>query len=211
MSKNIEDLDNASIMTVACYLVGGSTMKVLTQKIWNQAFKLAPSKFCWSSKEYSHYPDNEVMRRSLFGARTKKHLIGAYARSTLNDGWKLTDIGISYIKNLEEEYNLEKHGKKMKLSGIDKKIIDRFKKHKLSKSIMNDSFNIYSLAELLDTNANNIDVIRTRLSDMINFCSLANDSDCLEIIDNIKATNKFKDFFDKEKLVNQNKARYKSR
>ena len=210
MKENIEDLDNATIMTVACYLVGGATIKVSTEIIWDRAFKLAPSKFCWSFKEYSHYPDSEVMRKGLFGARTKKYLTGAYARNSVNDGWKLTEIGIAYIKELEEKYNLGKSGTKKKISNIDKKIIERFKKHKLAKHIMDEKFNIYALAELLDTNANRIDVIRTRLNDMINFCSLADDKTCLEIIDNIKATNKFDDFFDKEKLINQNKARHKS-
>ena len=210
IKKNPQKLDNASLMTVSCYLVGGDLAKVRTQDIWAKAFELFPSKFSWSMEEYYQYPDTEPMRIGLFLARSKGFIVGASARVSLKDGWKLTEIGITYAKDLLDEYDFSSAGKKLKISNVDKGLIDRFKKNNLVNEITTEDFNIYSLAELFDTSTTSKQAIRTKIFNMINACKVADDDECLEIIEKIKTSGKFDDFFDQGELIEQHKINNKT-
>ncbi len=209
-NTQIHELSEDLILLMVCNALGGKREFVKSQDIMAKAFKLVKDKFCWSDKKYSHFPDLEKMRKALFAARTKGYLVGAYDRKLLKDGWKLTKEGLDKIEEIGTEVKMvHGAGKASKLNNSEKNLIKRFIEHKNINLINDDSFNIYLLAEIMSIPANNIETIRQRLFEISNLCEINNNKKCLEIINSIKSTGKFKELFDKEKFLNQRKQRHK--
>jgi len=112
---NQKELSVKEIALFSLYLLGGWKKRIHTEDIALKCFKLAPTKFSWT--KYPRYPDLAPARFALEGA--KKESSGALVegesekkKNTTNiGGWRLTKVGVKWIKeNLERiELTLGKH------------------------------------------------------------------------------------------------------
>lgn len=209
---DISLLSNDLIMLLTSHSLGASKKFVKSQDIMAKAFRLVKEKFCWSEKKYEKYPDIETMRKALFAARSNGYLIGAYDRKLLKDGWKITSKGIKKIEEINVN-TAEIHGSKSgsTIPTVKKKLIKSFINNFNIDDLNDEDFNIYTLAEILKTPANNIESIRARLFEILNLCELSNNDKCLESISAIVKSEKFKNLFDESDFLNQKKARYKAK
>jgi hypothetical protein len=93
-SAAAEQLANWELVTLACYLGGGSTKLVHSEDVALGAFQLAPGRFCW--KKYPQYPDLDSVRVALFDAAKEKN--GALVSGSKDSGWSVTRKGLAWVE-----------------------------------------------------------------------------------------------------------------
>jgi len=208
--SSIDKLSDGLLLALACYSLGGSKKKLHSEEIMAHAFDWDRGRFCWSLSKFKKFPDNEKLRKALFAARTKKLVVGAYARKEImKDGWILTPDGIELCKSIEHLISIKKS--KISLSQQEKKILNNFKKNKLLNKIDDKDFSIFHLAEIIDTSPTNIPLMRTKLEKIIKLAVLNESNDILAIIEKIKMNIDFKRIFNEKDFYDQHKIRSRSK
>lgn len=208
--SSIDNLSDAVLLALACYSLGGSKKKLHSEDIMAHAFDWDKERFCWTLNKYKKFPDNEKLRKALFAARTKKLVVGAYARKEImKDGWVLTSDGIELCSSLEHLISVKKS--KVSLSQQDKKLLNMFKKNKLLQKIDDDDFSIFHLAEAIDTSPTNIPLMRNKLEKINKLATIDESSNVLEIIKKIKENADLKKIFNEKDYYEQHKIRSRSK
>lgn len=92
---------NSELVVYVLALLGGESKSVHTEDIALKCYALFSDSFSWT--KYPEYPDKEVVRVGLMGARQEKHgqLVKGRSgqdRGKIPDGWMLTENGIEWLK-----------------------------------------------------------------------------------------------------------------
>src|SRR3990172_3061396 len=99
--NNNEELNNSELVTLAVYLVGGSTNFVDVEDIAIEVFSLAPNRFSW--KKYKDQIDIKIVQYSLHSA-CKKNL--GYLKGSAKYGYILTKTGLEWAQKIDEDRKL---------------------------------------------------------------------------------------------------------
>ena len=102
-------LPNRQLVVYGLYLLGGESRPVHTEDIALKCFELFPTSFSWV--KHPHLPDKDIVRVALTDARKAPHgalvqgragerrgLAAKTRRLPVEDGWMLTPMGASWIK-----------------------------------------------------------------------------------------------------------------
>ena len=104
-------LPNRQLVVYGLYLLGGESKPVHTEDITLKCFELFPTSFSWV--KHPHLPDKDIVRVALTDARKAPHgamvegragerrgLAAKTRRLPVEDGWMLTPMGASWIREL---------------------------------------------------------------------------------------------------------------
>lgn len=102
-------LPNRQLVIYGLYLLGGESKPVHTEDIALKCFELFPTSFSWV--KHPHLPDKDIVRVALTDARKVLHgamvegragerrgLAAKTRRLPVEDGWMLTPMGASWIR-----------------------------------------------------------------------------------------------------------------
>jgi len=97
------ELSNAEIAVYAIFKLGGAEIKIHTEHIAMECFKIAKGRFSWRLPEYKDHPDKQKVREAIKSADYFKEgkLVtgrgGTEAKDKEVDGWMLTPKGVRWI------------------------------------------------------------------------------------------------------------------
>ncbi len=100
---------NVEVVVFSLDILGGASKKISTEEIAIKAYEIAPDRFSWINRKFSHFPDKLVAKTALEDAAKKKtgrFVVGSYARDESRDGWTLTPEGIKWLNSNRERINL---------------------------------------------------------------------------------------------------------
>jgi hypothetical protein len=90
------------------YLAGGATARVHTEDVALKCWELYPDSFSWT--KYPQYPDKDIVRVALTDARKTKYgallsgrVEGQSSGSGEQEGWILTESGLTWIRQYADE------------------------------------------------------------------------------------------------------------
>lgn len=100
-------LKQDDIVILALKQLGGAHTRVFSEKVAEEAHRLAPHVFGWELPEYQKkgWPDKEKVRVALIRLRSSDggHLVaGQYYKDTSQDGWRLTPNGVRWLHDNED-------------------------------------------------------------------------------------------------------------
>ena len=100
---------NRELVVYVLHVLGGDTQRVHTEDIALKCFELFPESFSWV--KYPKYPDKDVVRVALTDARKERYgalvqgragekrgLSAKTGRVPVQDGWILTESGVTWIR-----------------------------------------------------------------------------------------------------------------
>ena len=97
---NIQDspLSNVEIISIAVYLLGGSSRYIDTEDIAIKANEIAPGRFAW--RKYPEQINIENIRKRLSDAKNPKK--GGYLLGSFKKGWILSEKGLKFCSKYAE-------------------------------------------------------------------------------------------------------------
>ena len=133
MSQNNKPVTNVEVVVLALGRLNGASRKVHTERIAEEAHRLAPDRFSWRLEEYRDrgWPDKEVVRSGLEDAAKEKNGVlvdGAHATDLSKDGWGLTVAGVEWLKTHADRVATLLDLPKAAIPKIPKRDADRFVK-----------------------------------------------------------------------------------
>src|SRR5664279_4215144 len=99
--KSVADLSNSEIVVIAAYRAGGAGLHADTEDIAVKASEICPGRFSW--KKYPEQINIDTVRKRLWDARKRGHLVGSE-----RDGWLLTETGTTFARQYRRSLGIEK-------------------------------------------------------------------------------------------------------
>jgi hypothetical protein len=93
-TRSRKDISNHEIVTMAVYMLGGKSRAIDTEDVAVKANELAPGRYTW--RKHTDQINIELIRTYLSDA--KKARCGRYLIGTGNEGWMLTEAGLTFAK-----------------------------------------------------------------------------------------------------------------
>lgn len=116
-----DDLANHDLVTIAVYLLGGSTRPIDTEDIAIKTNDLAPGRFTW--QKYKDQISLDSVRKRLWDAQSEDKGF-LYLTGSERDGWMLTQKGVDFAKvNVARLSDHDLSGERIR--GSDRKWRDR--------------------------------------------------------------------------------------
>ena len=195
MERELSDLPNYQLVTLALALLNGATKRVHTEEIAEQATKLSPDKFSWQLSKYRTrgWPDKYVVKTSLEDAQKAKHgrlVEGQYAVDLTRDGWRLTAAGAEWFQ--EVSVDLDSVGDTSREARLapreSRRFVDRVKKELLFRLYVKEgslkSASQYDFTDMLNTSPDaDARVIATKLERLTATAHLVEDPTILEFLE----------------------------
>jgi len=108
-----DELSNPEILTLAVYLLGGTTSPVDLENAAIEAFKIAPKKFSWIN--YEDRIDLRIVQYALQdAAKSKTH----YLKGSSKYGYMLTQTGLNWARQFNEKKQITTTSRKMSPSDL---------------------------------------------------------------------------------------------
>lgn len=208
MTKTIEDLNQHIIALISCFSLGGAKSKVHTEEIAYKCFLLNKNDFAWRIEKFQRFPDMAKVRKAIDRLKKEELIIGSYSYDLFKDGWKLSSKGIKVAEEYKSFLKLKKT--KTQLTPLDKRYLRKFTQSAIFKKFIKDKkkedldISIYDIADLLSSNPNNTDHIRSKFFELKNLIEISNEKDFLRFLNFLEI--KFKDILNENLLQIQSMA-----
>jgi len=133
--NNNEELNNSELVTLAVYLLGGSTNFVDVEDIAIEVFSLAPNKFSW--KKHKDQIDIKIVQYSLHSA-CKKNL--GYLQGSARHGYILTKTGLQWVQKIDDDARLTTKSRKSSSADLLEKEKARLERTQANLKFINGDF-----------------------------------------------------------------------
>lgn len=113
--REAERAPNYQVAALALWLLGGATVRQLTDDVAVKCWNLAPHRFSW--ERYPEYPNLDTARVALSDAKKAKY--GALVEGDNKSGWLLTEAGAKWalanasLPDLEGTESLRLHSSRV--------------------------------------------------------------------------------------------------
>lgn len=177
MAAGSTRLTNYQVAAFALWAAGGATRRVDTEDVAVVCWRYAPSRFSW--KKYPDYPDKEVVRFALADAKKSKN--GAIVAGDATEGWRLTPMGIRWVKNNDTWLReFETRPGRSRLSAEDDASLRKVRSHSLFEAWGRGETrpSRYDIADVADVTADApLKTVVDRLSELENLAIVAADDE----------------------------------
>jgi hypothetical protein len=135
--RDLRDLPNPKIATIALAALGGAHRKVPTEEVAELAHSWAPDRFSWQMAKYRErgWPDKELVGNALVDAwqkETPELVAGRKMTDLAKDGWRLTAAGAEfarpYIAEAASPHGSDERGR---ASRDERRVVRRVLDHRL--------------------------------------------------------------------------------
>ncbi len=208
---DFKDMPQEFKCLMAVGFIGGKTKKIHTEDIAIQLWKWLPEDYGFV-KYPNKYPDKQMPKRGLTSIRTYEWVAGGMSQKLIEDGYKLTPLGIEVFDKTEKLLPTESGSKisRKEVSFLNTKIVNTklFKDFRLSVSRgQNFEISEFDICDLLGSTPGLFEQTRSKFYNYINLAIKNEKNEVLEFLKFIES--KHENILDKEVYLSETRNRKK--